>query len=266
MINDFDRAFSSGLKADVYVPPFPAIGAILLLHAGGWFKGDKSDLRSLAERLRLEGYLVCVPNYRLAPEHSFPQGRDDARAALQWLKESGYEFDRDHLIVWGSAVGGNLAAEVAVSSGYPAVSWSGLLDIKGFMDQTSVIAKEDYNHDYNYADLVELSQHGRNDAFVRWAVLQLIGYDMSRLAEVTSTNRVTSRSGSILMVNSLDEIVPAGGALAMQDALTKAGVPSTVHLLAGSAHGMAYMHQVLDLSIDFAKRAWPLARIAREVI
>ncbi|WP_195909655.1 alpha/beta hydrolase [Rhizobium tubonense] len=261
---DFDQPFSETCNADVYIPSSPAIGGVLLLHGGGWFKGDKSDQRLLAERLRCEGFLVCAANYRLAPAHPFPQSRDDALAALQWLKDSSYEFDRDRLVIWGNAVGGNLAVEVALTSGYPAVSWSGILDIKGFMEQSSAIAHEDYDHDFTHANLAVSDQHGRNDAYVRWAILQLIGNDMSRLAEITPIGRVTSRSGGILMVNSLDEIIPADGALHMQNSLMKSGVPSTVHLLAGSAHGLGYMHEVLAISTDYAKRAWPLARIVRK--
>jgi acetyl esterase/lipase len=122
----------SDLKMDVYGEASND-AAIVLLHGGGWFHGDKGKDADLAVRIAEHGYIVFVPNYRLAPAHPFPVGRTDVLDAIAWTKASQYAFSRDKLAVWGSSAGSNLAVEAALATGHPAVSWSGPLDLLGFM-------------------------------------------------------------------------------------------------------------------------------------
>ncbi len=72
---------SVDLKADIYYGPSP-IASVMLLHGGGWFHGDKVKDEDLAMLLAEQGYLVCVPNYRLAPSVTFPAARDDVLGAI----------------------------------------------------------------------------------------------------------------------------------------------------------------------------------------
>lgn len=65
---------NEALGVDVYEPE-EIRGAIVLIHGGGWFAGDKAKEEHLASRLVDEGFVVFVPNYRLAPKYLFPAGR-----------------------------------------------------------------------------------------------------------------------------------------------------------------------------------------------
>ena len=59
---------------------------VLFLHGGGFVTGKPED--DLSMTARLATYLsrrVCVPRYRLAPEHPFPAARDDAMAVYREL-------------------------------------------------------------------------------------------------------------------------------------------------------------------------------------
>src|SRR6185503_20250079 len=60
--------------------------AMLWLHGGGWALGSldayDSPCRFLAARCEM---LVVAVDYRLAPEHKFPAGLEDCRAAWDWL-------------------------------------------------------------------------------------------------------------------------------------------------------------------------------------
>ena len=83
-------------------------GVILYLHGGGYLLGGPSTHRALGARLsELTGLRVCLPRYRLAPEHPFPAAPEDAWAVWQALLDRGYPADR--IVIGGDSAGGGLA-------------------------------------------------------------------------------------------------------------------------------------------------------------
>jgi acetyl esterase len=98
-----------------YHPPGPTPHrAILWLHGGGWVLGDLDHADADCRRLCVDtGSLVLSVDYRLAPEHPYPAGLEDAYTALRWL---GAKLDLtpglSQLFVGGDSAGGNLAAAV----------------------------------------------------------------------------------------------------------------------------------------------------------
>ncbi len=117
----FDRTIpgpDGDIGVRVYTPdgegPF---GTLLFLHGGGWTIGDLDThdhpCRSLCHDA---GIVVVSVDYRLAPEHPYPAGLDDAWAVLEWLAVNGAELRADptRLAVGGDSAGGNLAAVLAL--------------------------------------------------------------------------------------------------------------------------------------------------------
>lgn len=96
--------------------PGPA-PVVVWLHGGGWVMGSwathNTVLRSVVARTRCH---VVAPDYRLAPEHHFPAGLDDCRAALDSVLTYGADFDleTDRCVLAGDSAGGNLAAAAAL--------------------------------------------------------------------------------------------------------------------------------------------------------
>ena len=246
-----DITYNGDQQLDLYIGD-NSKGAIIDIHGGGWFHGDKAKDEDLATRLASEGYLVIVPNYRLTPSGTFPAGREDILASLDWLIKSAYDFDRDKIAVWGSSAGGNLSVEVALLRGIPAISWSGIIDLEGFILETDGKANEKKDDvDFGAIPSANINQGGRNDAFLRWCIYSLIGNDRSLLREATPLTRVSNLSGPMYLANSMDEFVPADGALKLQKALLAAGVPSTVQLVPGTIHAKGYMPDAIHASLDF---------------
>ena len=98
-------------------------GAPLLVffHGGGYVFGDvdshDAPCRILCRDARMK---VLSVEYRLAPEHPFPAGLDDARAALRWAQDNARSLGADpaRVAVGGDSAGGNLSACVALMAAH----------------------------------------------------------------------------------------------------------------------------------------------------
>jgi acetyl esterase len=94
-----------------------SLPTLLYLHGGGFTIGSIATHDVLCRELcRLSGCAVVSLDYRLAPEHRFPQAVDDAWDALQWLAAHAGELGMDggRLAVGGDSAGGTLAAVCAL--------------------------------------------------------------------------------------------------------------------------------------------------------
>jgi acetyl esterase len=99
------------------VEPESPRGAYLHVHGGGWTLGSADGQDQLLVDLAEEtGMTMVSVEYRLAPEHPFPAGHDDALAATKWAFDHAAEIGADpaRIAVGGDSAGGNLAASVAV--------------------------------------------------------------------------------------------------------------------------------------------------------
>jgi acetyl esterase len=100
----------------IYWPPIAEhenLPIVVFYHGGGWSIGDLDthDPVARAHAVEAEAIVVSV-DYRLAPEHPYPQGIDDSWAALQWVGEHAGELGGDptRIAVAGDSAGGNISA------------------------------------------------------------------------------------------------------------------------------------------------------------
>ena len=104
----------------IYRPPERTAiprGVMLHYHGGGWVGGSigNDDIRNHLTSCRA-GIVIVSVDYRLAPEHRFPAGLDDAYAAFAWVAENAGAIGADpaRIAVGGASAGGNLATAVAM--------------------------------------------------------------------------------------------------------------------------------------------------------
>ena len=99
---------SKGTPAAEWLRPQVVERSVLYLHGGGYFSCSLETHRpvclQLARRAKAQVYSV---DYRLAPEHPFPAGLDDAVSAYAQVLDSGVA--PGNLVIAGDSAGGGLA-------------------------------------------------------------------------------------------------------------------------------------------------------------
>lgn len=86
---------------------------VYYLHGGGYISGSAKSCRPITATLaRLLGGRVFGLDYRLAPEHHFPAGLDDAVAGYRWLLSQG--VDPQSLAIVGDSAGGGMTLALAL--------------------------------------------------------------------------------------------------------------------------------------------------------
>ena len=106
------------LAARLYVPPSaPALSGLLVyFHGGGFVLGSLTATDPLCRLLAAQsGVRLLSVEYRLAPEHPYPAGLEDAIAGYRGARQRAVELgvDPDLIAVGGDSAGGNLALVVA---------------------------------------------------------------------------------------------------------------------------------------------------------
>lgn len=108
---------------------------LLYLHGGGYIACSTLTHRPATTFFAQRDFLVYAPEYRLAPEHRFPAGIDDAVAVYQALRR---KHPSRPILVAGDSAGGGLALAMMLrlrEEGLPlpaaAVLFSPLTDLTG---------------------------------------------------------------------------------------------------------------------------------------
>ena len=103
-----EKVTANGVSGEfISAPGADAARCIYYLHGGGYVIGNVNTHRVLAYDLsKASGARVLSMDYRLAPEHPFPAGLEDAVAGYQWLLESGVA--PEHVVIAGDSAGGGL--------------------------------------------------------------------------------------------------------------------------------------------------------------
>ena len=126
------------MQLDLWKPktasqPLPAI---ICIHGGGWYKGERSSMANLAQALAAQGFVTATISYRLSGEAKFPAAMQDCKAAVRFLRANAAKFgiNANAIGVTGLSAGGHLAALLTTSGGVKELEGDG-----GHADQSSTV-------------------------------------------------------------------------------------------------------------------------------
>jgi acetyl esterase/lipase len=117
---EFANVDGRSLLLDLHRPRDSAgpLPAIILVHGGGWRRGDRADHAAGRQiPLAATGLVVASVDYSLSGDATFPAPLLDLRRAVRWLRANAGELgsDPDRVGVLGASSGGHLAALLALA-------------------------------------------------------------------------------------------------------------------------------------------------------
>ena len=208
--------------------------AVVFFHGGGWIMGSVETHDAYCRALtNAAGMVVVSVDYRLAPEHKFPAGAEDAFAATGWVVENGFELgiDPQRIALAGDSAGGNLAAAVTLMGrdrGTPQPTFQALI-------------YPVTNHDFDTA-----SYHENADGYhltrsgMMWGwrhYLEKVEDGHSPYASPLRADDLQGLPPALVITAQFDPLRDEGEAYA--EKLRAGGVPVTLRRYDGMIHGFA---------------------------
>jgi acetyl esterase/lipase len=115
-----DLAYGSdpAQRLDVYVPAHPRGDVVLMVHGGGWSRGDKAMASVVDNKLAhwaARGAIFISIDYRMLPAADPVRQADDVARALAWSQRHAREWGGDPgaFVLVGHSAGAHLAALLA---------------------------------------------------------------------------------------------------------------------------------------------------------
>jgi acetyl esterase/lipase len=218
-------------KLDLYLPAKGTnLPLVVWIHGGGWTEGSKEKPPGLG--FLRHGFALASINYRLSQDAIFPAQLIDCKAAIRWLRAHAAEnaIDPDHIGVWGASAGGHLVALLGTTG-----------DVKEFDlgDNAGVSSRVQAVCDwFGPTDLTSDLGADTPDS----PIVRLLGGSISNNVEkaqhASPMHYITKEDPPFLIMHGeKDPVVPLAQSQTFADALKKAGVHVTMHVVPGAGHG-----------------------------
>jgi len=246
---EYGKGGDTPLMLDIVRPktqPRDPMPVVVFIHGGGWQKGDKQSALGRLIPLVQKGYFGATINYRLTDIAPFPAQIEDCKCAIRWVRAHAkeYNLDADHIGVWGGSAGGHLVALLGTSGGAKSLEGKG-----GWQDQSSKVqAVADYFGPTDFAYWLEeakkkgITMEQLEAQHAGGAITKLLGGKFSEkmdVAKQASPVTYIDKNDTPIFIGhgEKDQLVPLSQSQVFYDALTKAGVQATLHVVKGAGHG-----------------------------
>lgn len=234
-----DACLPAAPAAPTTAKPAPLV-SILLIHGGGWTRGDKATdgYRQVCEWLARNGYPTFSVDYRMDPAYRFPAALDDVRTAITWLRASPqrgrFNLDPARIAAFGGSAGGNLASLLGTVGTGPLTEGTrvaAVVDLSGPADLTGA----DATRQFIPTQLAFLGCSSETDCPAARAASPIFA--------------VSHDDPPFFIANSTNEMIPIAQSERFAAALHAAGVPATFIPVTGGLHSISMLGPDLRSSI-----------------
>jgi len=214
------------MKLDLCVPKDAKkpMAAVVVVHGGGWLKGDKSKFRTLAQQLAANGFATAAISYRLGGEAKYPAAIHDCNASVRWLRANAktYGIDPKRIGAVGGSAGGHLVAMLGVAG-----------DKDGFDPDAGLY------HDYSCRVQAVVPLYGVHD-FAAFSESRGIGLSEKERIFCELASPVTYLSSDdppfLILHGTRDSLVPYAQSEILQSAASEVNVEGELHIIKGAKH------------------------------
>jgi len=232
----YSDVLGGAVQMDVTRPKSPGTHPlVVLIHGGGFRRGNRSSYLPLAIRLAQEGFVAATISYRFSPKFQFPAHLHDAKSAVRFLRANSRRFSIDgaRVCALGSSAGGHLALMLGLTAGVSQFEGDGpnptqssrincVVSYAGPTDFTRIYAKG-----FDAADVLP----------------QYLGGDLRTAlsAHINSSpiSWVSPDDAPVLFVHgTADNYVPYEQVLWLAERLSQVGVETEVASFPGGGHGL----------------------------
>ncbi|WP_185201856.1 alpha/beta hydrolase [Glaciihabitans sp. INWT7] len=235
---NLDYGSDTGGRVDVCLPPDSTRSstpraAVISIHGGSWRAGDKANInwRSVCQWLASEGFVTFSVGYGLAPQHPFPAGIDDVRAAVRYMRSSAvvqkYDIDPKRIGAFGGSAGGNLAALLGVEGTGSLSSGSRIAAVAELSGPTNLTGDGIELADFRPLEL----------SYLACASFE----DCPQAVRASPLFQVDDSDPPFFIAHSLDERIPLEQSSAFVRALREHDIDTTFVTVKGHLHSIAML-------------------------
>jgi acetyl esterase/lipase len=235
------------LKLNLFTPknPAKALPLVVMIHGGCWIDGGRGDYNYYGVKLAQLGYAAATLDYRVADQAPYPAAVDDARNAIQWLKDHAktYKIDPDRIALLGGSAGGHLVELIGYAANTPTKKHpngpgpkvKAIVAFYGWSDLTDPAVRDPYWNEAflgkKYADAPELYK------------------EASPITHVSKQSPPT-----ILLQGTIDAVVPLSQSVKLANALDANNVPYIYAPFEGQFHAFDYFKDTTERSLYFIEK------------
>ena len=226
--------------------PFPAV---VCIHGGGWYQGQRQDMDPMTELLARRGYVAATVGYRLVPSARFPAQIEDCKAAVRWLRANAdkYHISPDRIGAIGPSAGGHLACLLGVTDKKDGLEGSG-----GNPEPSSRVQAV-----VSFFGRTDFTKKTWSEELEEKVFVPLIGAsfdDKPELYKKISPIVYVSRTSPpfLFFHGAEDKLVPPRNSTDMAEKLRAAGVSAKAVVVEGEGHGSADWAEKWAKSIEQA--------------
>ena len=214
--------------------------AIVYVHGGGWWEGDRSYGYIPNLMLAKLGFFTITISYRLSQIAPYPAQIHDVKAAIRFLRANAEAFgiDPGRIGVWGHSAGGHLSAMAGLHADIPELE--GESGSPGYSSKVQAVVPMSPPTDFTVewrdreGNLFEESRLG--------PITQLLGGPTAKkpeLARLASPAALVAPGDapSLILHGTMDDIVPFRQAEILAAAMGRAGNEATLIAMIGVDHG-----------------------------